>query len=57
MIPTYYMEVWVGFFITTKGFLTNGTCMALLLLTLLIETIIILIRGGFFWFDLIGWSI
>jgi hypothetical protein len=38
MIPTYYMEVQVGFFITTNVFLTNCTWMALLLIALLIET-------------------
>jgi hypothetical protein len=51
------MKVQVGFFITTKDFLTNGTCMALLLLTLLIETTVFLTRGFLFWFDLTGWFI
>jgi hypothetical protein len=38
----------VGFFITPKVFLTNGTCMALLLLAPLIKKIVFLTRGVFF---------
>jgi hypothetical protein len=46
-----------GFFYYNKSFLTNGICMAFLLLALLIKTIVFLTRGVLFWFELIGWFI
>ncbi len=46
-LPIIWKYKWV-FLLQQKFFLTNCTCMALLLLALLIETTIILTRGSFF---------